>query len=229
MNIYTWIFTGLLLVDIFLYIFSLIKGINPLEKVARSLLIPLVAGIILSILTGYLPDSHHIIFIAILAYGTACLFMLTTLKKNRFFKFAEHFLFLLTNIFWLLLISSVYRIYKVSPLLFILTGIVFIAGFVVTCVFIKQQPLYKYAAAIIQYFFTAVLSVTAFVCLLYEKRAFAVLIFTASLVIMCHVIFETFQRTRPFAINEKTERIFTTILSVTAQALIGVGAILMQI
>ena len=229
MNIYTWIFTGLLVVDVVLYILSLIKGINPLEKVARSLLIPLVAGIILSILTGYLPDSHHIIFIAILAYGTACLFMLTTLKKNRFFKFAEHFLFLLTNIFWLLLISSVYRIYKVSPLLFILTGIVFIAGFVVTCVFIKQQPLYKYAAAIIQYFFTAVLSVTAFVCLLYEKRAFAVLIFTASLVIMCHVIFETFQRTRPFAINEKTERIFTTILSVTSQALIGVGAILMQI
>lgn len=229
MNIYTWIFTGLLVVDVVLYILSLIKGINPLEKVARSLLIPLVAGIILSILTGYLPDSHHIIFIATLAYGTACLFMLTTLKKNRFFKFAEHFLFLLTNIFWLLLISSVYRIYKVSPLLFILTGIVFIAGFVVTCVFIKQQPLYKYAAAIIQYFFTAVLSVTAFVCLLYEKRAFAVLIFTASLVIMCHVIFETFQRTRPFAINEKTERIFTTILSVTSQALIGVGAILMQI
>lgn len=229
MNIYTWIFTGLLLVDIFLYILSLIKGINPLEKVARSLLIPLVAGIILSILTGYLPDSHHIIFIATLAYGTACLFMLTTLKKNRFFMFAEHFLFLFTNIFWLLLISSVYRIYKVSLLLFILTGIVFIAGFVATCVFIKKQPLYKYAAAIIQYFFTAVLSVTAFVCLLYEKRAFAVLIFTASLVIMCHVIFETFQRTRPFAINEKTERIFTTILSVTSQALIGVGAILMQI
>ena len=46
---------------------------------------------------------------------------------------------------------------------------------------------------------------------------------------MCYVVFEIFQRTRPFAINEKTEKIIVTILTIAAQSLLGVGAILLQI
>ena len=229
MNVYTWIFIGFTLVDLLLYIISLIQRIIPMEKAARSLFIPFVAGIILSLLTGYLPDSHHIIFISSMAFCTASCVMLAGLKKNRLLKFAEHFFFLLTQVLWLLLIVSVYRIYKVSNLVFILTGIVFIAGFAVICIFIKLQPLAKYAAAIIQYIFTALLCTTALVCLIYEKRAFAILMFLGSLVSMCNVVFEIFQRTRPFAIREKTERVIITILMVTAQSLMGVGAILMQV
>ena len=44
-----------------------------------------------------------------------------------------------------------------------------------------------------------------------------------------NVIFEIFQRTRPFAISAKLERIIVTILFVTAQALMGTGAVLMQV
>lgn len=229
MSIYTWIFTGLLIVDIVLYILSLVRQIKPLEKTARSLLIPLVAGIILSILTGYLPDSHHIIFIASLAFSSASLYMLATLSKNRFFKFAENFVFLFTNIFWLLLLTSVYRIYKVSNLLFLFTGVVFLAGFVVLCIFIKKQSPVKYASAFIQYLFAAFLAGTSFISLIFEKRAFALVMLTGSLVILCHVIFEIFERTRPFAISEKCEKIIITLLTVTAQSLMGLGAILMQI
>ena len=230
MNVYTWIFTGLLLVDLILYIVGLGKNVALMEKICRGLFIPLIAGIVLSILSEYLPDSHHIIFISSFAFFTSSLFVLASLKeKNKFFKFAEHFLFIITEVLWLLLIISVYRIYRVPQLFFILTGIVFIAGFVVICFFIKKQEPVKYAAALIQYFFSAALCTTALVSLIYEKRAFAILIFTGSLTILCHVIFEIFQRTRPFAINKKTEKFVVTILSVLAQTLMGVGGILMQI
>ena len=229
MNVYAWIFTGLLVVDLVFYIISLVQRYLPLEKSSRSLLIPFLAGIIISILANYLPDSHHIIFISSMAFSAAALCMLSELKKNKFFNFSRHFLFLLSEVFWLWLIASVYRIFKVSNIIFILSGIVFAAGFVVICIFIKKQTVTKYAAAIIQYFFSALLCTTSLVSLIYEKRAFGILLLLGSLVTLCHVVFDTFQRTRPFAISSKLERIILTILFVTAQALIGTGAILLQI
>ncbi len=230
MNTYGWIFVGLLAVDVFLFILGLAKNIKALEKTARVLLMPFTAGIILSLLSNYLPDSHHIILIVSLAFAAATLFMISTLNlKNRFFKFVEHFLFILTQAFWLWLIASVYRIFKIPDIFYILAAIVFIAGFIVLCVFIKKQTPAKYAAAIIQYFITAVLCTTALISLVYEKRTFGILIFTGSLTLLCHVIFEIFQRTRPFAISEKTEKIIVTLLAVCSNALMGAGAILMQV
>ena len=130
---------------------------------------------------------------------------------------------------WLLLIISVYRIYRVPDIFFILSGIVFIAGFVIICVFIKKQSTLKYAAAITQYLFAAVFCTTALISLVYEKRVFGILLFCGSLVNVCHVVFEIFQTTRPFAISDKTEKIIMTILTAGAQALLGAGAILMQV
>lgn len=230
MNTYTWIFTGLLVVDAFLYIFGLIQRIRPLEKTARGLFIPFIAGLILSILNEYLPDSHHIIFIASLAFSAAALFMLSTLNDSKkFVKFIEAFLFMLTELFWFLLIASVYRIFNVPPVFFILTGIVFIAGFLVICIFIKKQALAKYLAAIIHYGISAIFCTSTLVSLIFEKRVFAILFFIGSLVTVCQVVFGIFQRTRPFAINEKTEKIIVTILTISAQSLLGAGAIMMQV
>ena len=229
MNVYAWIFTGLLVVTLVLYIVGLVQRIIPLENTARSLFIPFTGGLIISLLSNYLPDSHHIILIASMAFFAATLSMIFTLKKTKFSKFGEHFLFLLTNSFWLWLICSVYRIFKVSNILFILTGIVFAAGFIVISVFVKKQSLVKYVAAIIQYLFASIVCTTALVSLIYEKRAFGLLMFLGSLITLSHVVFETFQRTRPFAISSKVERIIVTILFVTAQALMGTGAVLMQV
>ena len=229
MDVFFWIFTGLLAVTLILYIVALIQRIIPLEKTARSLFVPFICGLITSILTNYLPDSHHIIFISSMAFGMATLCMISTLKKNRFCKFSEHFLFLLTEAFWLWLICSVYRIFKVSNIIYILAGIVFLAGFIVISIFIKKQSFVKYAAAIIQYSFAAFFCTTALISLIYEKRAFGILIFLGSLFTVCHVVFEIFQRTRPFAISAKLERIIVTILFVTAQALMGTGAVLFQV
>jgi len=229
MNIYTWIFTGCIIVSLLLYIIALAKNIGPMEKTVRALLVPFLAGIIISLLAGFLPDSHHIIFIVSLAFSSAVLFMLSTLNKNKFFKFIEHSFFIITQVVWFILISSVYRIFKIPDIFFILSGIVFIAGFVVICVFIKKQNLSKYVTSIIQYAVTAVLCTTALINLVYEKRIFGILIFLGALVTLCHVIFEIFQRTRPFAIGEKTEKVIVTILFVLAQALMGAGAILLQV
>ena len=85
MNVYTWIFTGFTVVAVLLYIVGLAKRIKPLEKTARSLLIPFTAGIVLSILTAFLPDSYHIIVIASFAFTTATLYMLSTLKEKADF------------------------------------------------------------------------------------------------------------------------------------------------
>ena len=228
MNVYTWIFTGFLLVNLLLYIIGLIQRLHGLEIAARGLFIPFTGGLIISLLTESLPDSHHIIFIAAFAFFTASLFMICYIKnKNKFFKFAEHFLFLVSQAIWYLLIVSVYRIYRIPDLFFILSGIVFIAGFIVICVFIKKQTPVKYASALILYFLTAVFVTTALISLVYEKRLFGILIFCASLINLFYAVFEIFQSTRPFALSRKNEKLLITIISVSASALMGSGALMM--
>ena len=230
MNAYTWIFTGLLGAVLILYIVGLVQRIQPLEKTARCLFIPFAGSLILSILTSYLPDSYHIMFLSVFAFGASAIFMLFTLgDKNKFIKAVEEFFYVLTQMLWLLLIISVYRIFKVNQIFFIISGIVYLAGFIVICIFIKKQPASKYTTAILLYAFSTVVGVTTFTSLIYEKRLFGVMMFLSSLVFMFGTVLTIFQKTRPFAISEKTEKLLITITVVAANALFGVGAILMQV
>lgn len=230
MNIYTWIFTGLLGVALLLYIIGLVQRIGALEKVARVLFVPFSGSLILSILSSYLPDSYHIMFISAFAFGAAVIFMLFTLKdKNRFVKAAENFFYIVNQVLWLLLIVSVYRIFRIPQWLFILTGAVYFAGIVVILIFIKKQSFLKYASSFILYAFSTAIGITTLISLIYETRLFAVMMFISSLVFMFGTVLTIFQKTRPFDITEKIEKLLITITVVTANALFGVGALLMQI
>ena len=230
MNTTAWIFTGLLVVDLILYITALAKRLNALEKTARALFIPFTAGLVISILTLYLPDSHHIIVISSLSFGTASIFMLFTLgDKNRFLRGTEEFFYILVQSMWGLLIISVYRIFRVSELVYIIPGVIYLAGFVVICIFIKKQKFLKYCAAFIQYSFSVTFGLTTLICLIYEKRLFGVMMFISSLTFMFGTVLFIFQKTRPFAISEKTEKVLITTTAVVSCALMGTGAILMQI
>ena len=230
MNTTSWIFVGLLSVTLILYILGFVKGINPLEKTVRVLFVPFIAGLIISILTLYLPDAHHIITISSISFGVAAIHMLFTLgSKNAFLKAMEEIFYALLQTFWIYLILSVYRIYRISQLIFILSGIVYLAGFVVISVFIKKQSFVKYASSIIQYAFSVIFGITTFICMIYEKRLFGIIMFIASLVFMFGTVIIIFQKTRPFAISEKTEKLLITITAICSNALMGAGAILMQI
>ena len=230
MNVITWIISSLLLVNLILYIVGQVQRIRALEKVARGLFVPFIAGIIHSILALYLPDSYHIMFISSFAFGAAAVFMLLTLgDKNKFLKSTEEFFYVLTQLFWLLLIISVYRIFNVPQWLFIISGAVYFAGFIVICIFIKKQSFAKYASAIILYVISTALGITSLVSLIYEKRLFALLMLLGTLVFMAGTVLTIFQKTRPFEISEKVEKLLITITVVLANALTGAGAILMQI
>ena len=230
MNTYTWIFTGLLVVTLILYILGQVNRIMALEKIARVLFMPFIAGIILSILTVYLPDSHHILVLSTFAYAAATLFMLNTLKdKKRFLKMTEGLFFILNQSMWGMLIFSVYRIYRVPTFVYIIAGIIYLAGFIVLCILVKKQSLVKYTGALILYAFSAYLGLTTLLSLIYEKRLFSVLMFTGSIAYMLETLFIIIQRTRPFDITEKTEKFVITIMTVCTAALMGAGAVLMQI
>ena len=230
MNTSFWIFTGLLIVNALLYIVGLAKKIKGLEKTCRVLFVPFIAGLIHSILAGYLPDSYHLIFTSSFAFVAASLFMLFTLgDKNRFLKTVEEFFYAVSQVCWFLLIASVYRIYRIPQWLFIIAGIVYFAGFIVICIFIKKQTFAKYASALLLYAFSTNLGITALLSIIYEKRLFAVILFLGSLVYMFGTVLIIFQKTRPFAISEKVEKILITITAVAASALMGTGAILMQV
>ncbi|MBO4532959.1 MAG: hypothetical protein J5726_04590 [Treponema sp.] len=230
MNIYTWIFAGLLGVNLILYIVGMAQRLGALEKVARVLFVPFVVGIIHSILAVHLPDSYHILFISSFAFLAAAAFMLLTLgDKNKFIKLLEESFHALTQIIWLLLIVSVYRIYRVPQWIFIISGAVYFAGFVVICIFIKKQSFARYFSAILMYAFSTAFGITTLISLIYEKRLFGVMMFIGSLVYMFGTVLIIFQRNRPFAISEKVEKLLVTITTVCATALMGTGAILMQI
>lgn len=230
MNIYTWIFSSLLGVNLILYIVGQVQRIMALEKVTRGLLVPFLAGIILSILAVYLPDSYHIMFISSFAFGASAVLMLLTLgDKNKFIRSTEEFFYILTQLLWLMLIISVYRIFNVPHWLFIILGAVYFAGFIVICIFIKKQSFAKYASAIILFVVSTAFGMTTLISLIYEKRLFAVLIILGTLVFMAGTVITIFQKTRPFDITQKVEKLLITITVVLANALTGAGAILMQI
>ena len=230
MNIGFWIFTGLLVVVLFLYILAQVKNIVPLEKTTRSLFVPVNAGLIISALVLFLPDSWHIILISSFAFIFALAFMLFTLNdKNKFLKGLEELCYILIQAVWLFLVVSVYRIYRVPQMLFIITGIVYFAGFIVMCFFIKKQSLIKYGWAFLLYAVNSFLGITTFICMIYEKRLFGIIMFISSLSFMFGTVLIIFQRTRPFAISEKLEKILITTAVVASSALMGTGAILMQL
>lgn len=230
MNIYTWIFTSLIAVDLILYILGMGKNILALEKVARCLFVPFISGIIHSILAVYLPDSYHIMFISSFAFVATIIYVLFTLgDKNKFLKVAEELFYSASQVIWLLLIISVYRIFRIPHWVFIIAGIFYFAGFIVICIFIKKQTFFKYASSFILYAFPVLLGVTTLISMIYEKRLFAVIMFISSLVFMFGTVFMIFQNTRPFAIREKAEKFLYTITIVLATALMGTGALLMQV
>ena len=230
MNTSFWIFTSLLVINVVLYIVGLARNIASLEKTCRVLFVPFITGLIHSILVGFLPDSYHIMFTSSFAFLAAIAFMLFTLgDKNKFIKMAEEFFYAAGQIIWFLLLSSVYRIYKVPQWLFILTGALYLAGFIVICFFIKKQTFTKYAASIIMYAFSTTLGVTSLLSIIYEKRLYAVMMFLGSLVFMAGSLLLIFQKTRPFAISDKTEKILITLTAIASSTLMGVGAILMQV
>ena len=221
---------GLLAVNLLLYIFGLGKNIFALEKTTRSLFIPFTTGLIVSILTLYLPDSHHLIAESALSFGVAEIFMLLTLlDKNKFIKATEEFFYALLQTMWISIILSVYRIYRISHLLFIIAGSVYLAGFIVLCIFIKRQTFIKYASVFVQYAFSVIFGFTTLVCLIYEQRLFGIIMFISSLTFMFGTILIIFQKNKPLRINEKTEKFIMTITVISSNALMGAGAILMQI
>ena len=130
---------------------------------------------------------------------------------------------------WGILIFSVYRIFRIPAFVYIIAGIIYLAGFIVLCIIMKKQSLIKYTGALILYAFSAYLSLTTLLSLIYEKRLFSILMFTGSLVYMLETLFIIIQRTKPFDITEKTEKFVITIMTECTAALMGAGAILMQI
>ena len=229
MNVYTWIFTGLLVADIVLYIFGVVKNIALMEKIAGSFLIPFAAGIIISILTEFLPDSHHIIYISSFAFLFASLNVAAIYGKKNIFRYFCKLFFVLAVFVWTMLIVSVYRIYRIPDFVFIITGAVYLAGLIVICIFIKKQKLYKYASALVKYAVASFLSFTSFISLIYEKRLYAGFMFTGSLAALFLCVLMIFQDTRPFAISTKTEKLLFTLSAVAAAVFLGTGALLMQV
>ena len=192
--------------------------------------VPVNAGLIISALVLFLPDSWHIILISSFAFIFALAFMLFTLNdKNKFLKGLEELCYILIQAVWLFLVVSVYRIYRVPQMLFIITGIVYFAGFIVMCFFIKKQSIIKYGWAFLLYAVNSFLGITIFICMIYEKRLFGIIMFISSLSFMFGTVLIIFQRTRPFAISEKLEKILITTAVVASSALMGTGAILMQL
>ena len=229
MNVYTWIFTGLLVADIVIFIVGIIKNIALMEKIAGCFLIPFAAGIIISILTEFLPDSHHIIFISSFAFLFASLCVASVFGKKNVFKYLCKLFFVLAVCIWTMLIVSVYRIYRIPDFVFIISGAVYLAGLIVICFFIKKQRLYKYASALVKYAAASFLSFTSFISLVYEKRLYAGLMFTGSLATLFLCVLMIFQDTRPFAISAKTEKLIFTLSAVTSAVFLGTGALLMQV
>jgi len=228
MNAYIWTFSALLALNLILYIIGLVQRLNVMEKIARSFFIPFASGILLSTMTAYLPDSYHILLVFSIAAAFYTLSLLCTIgDKKAFFKHAEIFFFTAASVFWSSLLFSVYRIHKVHQLVFIVIGIVYLAGFITICIFIKKQKFTSYLSAILQYAINSFLSITTFISLIYEKRLFGLFIFIGSLCAMFYSVFQIFQKTRPFDLSYRKEKIILTMTTLATCLFMGTGALLM--
>lgn len=228
METLTWIFTGLLVISLFFFIFSMIKNWSILNKISRIFILPFVSGIILMFLKEQLPEAGHILFLSILALGICCISeIFLTFENQKLLVFIGRVIFLISLFPWIELYFSTLYIYKVRTWMIITASLIYFAVLVATLILSGKNSFGIYLGTLIALAEASFLNFCAFISMGYDLKLNYVLLVIGTTLLLLGVIFYIKQSTKAFKMNKNLEIILRLLFIISAQSLISVSGILM--
>ncbi len=228
MELISWIFLGLLVVSLFLFILGSIKNWGIMIKVSRIFILPFSCVIILLLLKDFFPDSKHIFFLTSIALGLISLCELCFSFENlKFFKYFGRFLFLLSNAVWIELFISTFYIYRPAQWMNIVFGCIYFVILVLLLIICGKNKIGTYLSILIGYASLILLNYSAIITWIFSKREYAAFLTAGTTILLLSFILYEKQKTKPWKINARIELIIRTLLVTCAQALITASTIFM--
>lgn len=218
MNNFSWIFTGLFIVSLTLYIIFYFNKKVILTKAFACAPIPIMAGTTVSVLINYIPDSIHIIFFLILSFVlcTTGKILQELSEKNLFLTIGKAmyglsagvFIFLFSSIFYLNHISQWFAIPAIAVSAAITAGL---------SLFIKhQKPVFYITCGFIELVLTH-FSYVSLLTLIFDFRIYSILLFCGAIFSQ---IYTTFHLMDVKKLKLKHGKLIKQILLLVSQALV---------
>lgn len=225
MNVMIWVSLGLFLISLLLCAIFFKKQMIIQCKITTALVMPLLAALSISALCLSLPDSSHIILLSSLAY----LFCSTSVilfyfdKKTKY-RIAARILYLATILSWFTLFGTTFYIYRTPLLLIIIAAAIYLALFVLTCIFLGKQQLSRYFWTFISLCLCTILHFSAVVTLVSGRTLYSIFLFLGTTTIFGLVIYYLIAYKKEMGKNNRLIQISLMILS---QLLISLSCFLM--
>lgn len=224
MNTLNWIFLGLSALSLLLYIISLIKKIEILNKISSILLITFLGTLNTLFLLNKLPDSFNTVIFSITTYillTTA--YLLSTLKENKLLKKVILFIFFTNNILWLSFYKSIFYIFRIPTLLFVFVCLCYITLSSFSFIKIGKQKLNFYFYSFLELVPCFCLNFCSIISLIFGRTLNSLVLFLGTSANIALVIFYIFNIKKSY----KHERMIKYLSLLAAQLLISYSNVIL--
>lgn len=224
MFILNWIFLGLSAFSLLLYIISLLKNIDTLQKISSIMMITFFGILNIAFLANKLPDTYNTLITTIITYSI----LITTIALDAFLKTKyidniKYSFFLITTLTWISLYNSVFYIFRISNVLIIFMILVYISLFIFTCIKIGKQKSHFYFYSLIELLPCYFLNFTSVISLLYGKTLNSLVLFLGTSTNVALVLFYIFNIKKSY----KHERMIKYLSLLAAQLLISYSNVIL--
>lgn len=224
MFILNWIFLGLSAFSLLLYIISLLKNIDTLQKISSIMMITFFGILNIAFLANKLPDTYNTLITTIITYSI----LITTIALDAFLKTKyidniKYSFFLITTLTWISLYNSVFYIFRISNVLIIFMILVYISLFIFTCIKIGKQKSHFYFYSLIELLPCYFLNFTSIISLLYGKTLNSLVLFLGTSTNVALVLFYIFNIKKSY----KHERMIKYLSLLAAQLLISYSNVIL--
>ncbi|MCR4743204.1 MAG: hypothetical protein K5866_10100 [Treponema sp.] len=197
MNYLNIIFTALLSISVILHlVFSiqLIKGnqkkyVYIIARISSLFELPLTCGLAISFLVNFYPDSLHIIKMITFSYIFALACNMVSLLKLPHSVILTQIFWLISNFFWMLLYSNIFRLQHIPVWTLLLPAILFIISYLLAFFMIKNQKISFYFNLALAILITTLLIYTSGLNLFYYKDAASLIMLINSIILHAFTIF----------------------------------------
>lgn len=224
MNTLNWIFLGLSALSLLLYIISLFKKIDILNKVSSIMLIAFLGTLNTLFLLNKLPDTFNTVIFSITTYvllTTVCI--LSIIKDNNVLKNLASILFFINIITWFSFYKSIFYIFRIPTLLFIFLVLFYIAIFTFTSIKIGKQKLHFYFYSFIELIPCFCLNFCSIISLIFGRTLNSLILFWGTSTNIALVIFYIFNIKKSY----KHERLIKYLSLLVAQLLISYSNVIL--
>jgi len=228
METITWIFTGLLVISLFLFILSMVKNWTILNKISKCFIMPFVACMLIMLIKTKLPVSRHILFLSLIALSLVSISeVFLTFDNIKPLLFIGKLIFFISLLPWIELYISTFYIFKVAGWSIILAAIIYLVILIFTMILTGKNKFITYLELTLAVLAGSFLNFTAIISMSFDFRLNYILLTAGTSFLLISILFYFKQNTKPFKMNKKLEVILRLVFLITAQVLIAISGLLM--